>query len=191
MENAGELSVRTVGACRVAIVSPNDPGAMLQYADECRTLGIPFIWDPGQQCARMSGDELRDGLDGAAIVICNDYEFELLRQKTGLDRAGVLARAAALVMTRGEHGCTVVDATREVHVAAVTPHRLVDPTGVGDAFRGGLLKGLAGGADLDVCARLGSVAATYALEHLGGQSHAYTLDEFRERYEQQFGRWPF
>jgi adenosine kinase len=191
MANAGELSFRTVGPCRVAIISPNDPGAMLQYADECRTLAIPFIWDPGQQCARMSGDELRDGLDGAAIVICNDYEFELLRQKTGLDRAGVLERAAALVMTRGEHGCTVVDATREVHVAAVTPHRLVDPTGVGDAFRGGLLKGLAGGANLDVCARLGSVAATYALEHLGGQSHAYTLDEFRERYEQQFGRWPF
>ncbi|HET7617158.1 MAG TPA: carbohydrate kinase family protein [Vicinamibacterales bacterium] len=190
MANAGELSFRTIGSCRVAIISPNDPGAMLQYADECRTLGIPFIWDPGQQCARMSGDELRDGLDGAAIVICNDYEFELLRQKTGLDRAGVLERAAALVMTRGEHGCTVVDATREVHVSAVTPHRIVDPTGVGDAFRGGLLKGLAAGADLDVCARLGSVAATYALEHLGGQSHAYTLDEFRERYEQQFGRWP-
>jgi adenosine kinase len=190
MANAGELSFRTVGSCRVAMISPNDPGAMLQYADECRTLGIPFIWDPGQQCARMSGDELRDGLDGAALVICNDYEFELLRQKTGLDRGGVLERAAALVMTRGEHGCTVVDSTREVHVAAVTPHRIVDPTGVGDAFRGGLLKGLAAGADLDVCARLGSVAATYALEHLGGQSHAYTLDEFRERYEQQFGRWP-
>src|SRR5690349_23430779 len=84
MANAGELSFRDVPDCGLAIVSPNDPGAMLQYADECRTLGIPFVWDPGQQCARMAGNELQDGMAGATIVICNDYEFELIRQKTGL-----------------------------------------------------------------------------------------------------------
>ena len=84
MANAGELSFRTIGRCDVAIISPNDPAAMLQYAEECRTLGIPFIFDPGQQCARMSGPELRDGLSGAALVICNDYELELIRQKTAL-----------------------------------------------------------------------------------------------------------
>jgi adenosine kinase len=187
MANAGELSFRTVTDCRIAIISPNDPGAMLQYADECRTLGISYIWDPGQQCARMSGDELRDGLVGAAIVVCNDYEFELIRQKTGLDEHAVVDHAGALVITRGEHGCTINDRGRQVAVPAVPPYRLVDPTGVGDAFRGGLLKGLAVGADLETCGRLGSVAATYALEHLGGQSHAYTWDEFRERYEARFG----
>jgi len=188
MANAAELSFRTVENCRFAIISPNDPGAMLQYAEECRALGIAYVWDPGQQCARMSGDELRDGLVGAAIVICNDYEFELLRQKTGLDEAAVLEHAGALVVTRGESGCTVKQRGRAVAaVPAVPPHRIVDPTGVGDAFRGGLLKGLAVGADLETCARLGSVAATYALEHLGGQSHAYTWDEFRERYESHFG----
>ena len=84
MANAAELSFRTVKDCGLAIISPNDPGAMVQYAEECRTLGIPFIFDPGQQCARMSGDELKDGVVGATIVICNDYEFELLRQKTGM-----------------------------------------------------------------------------------------------------------
>ena len=89
MANASELSFRTVGPCRLAIISPNDPAAMVQYAEECRTLGIPYIWDPGQQCARMSGDELRDGAVGAALVICNDYEFELIRQKTGMDEAAV------------------------------------------------------------------------------------------------------
>jgi adenosine kinase len=187
MANAGELSFRTVTDCRIAIISPNDPGAMLQYADECRTLGISYIWDPGQQCARMSGDELRDGLVGAAIVVCNDYEFELIRQKTGLDEDAVVDHAGALVITRGEQGCTINDRGRQVAVPAVPPYRLVDPTGVGDAFRGGLLKGLAVGADLETCGRLGSVAATYALEHLGGQSHAYTWDEFRERYEARFG----
>jgi adenosine kinase len=186
MANAGELSFRTVEDCRIAIVSPNDPGAMLQYAEECRTLGIPYVWDPGQQCTRMSGVELKDGLVGAAIVICNDYEFELIRQKTGLDETAILEHTQALVITRGEAGCSIVERDRRTDVPAVPPTRLVDPTGVGDAFRGGFLKGMSRGADYEVCARLGSVAATYALEHLGGQSHAYTWPEFRERYEAHF-----
>jgi len=190
MADAGQLSFRTVHDCGLAIVSPNDPGAMVQYAEECRTMRIPFIFDPGQQCARMSGDELRDGLIGAAIVICNDYEFELIRQKTGLDEAGVLALADALIVTRGEGGSSVMTSEGRIDVGAVTPHRIVDPTGVGDAFRGGLMKGLALGLPYDACARIGSVAATYALEHLGGQSHAYTWDEFRTRYEQHFGALP-
>jgi adenosine kinase len=189
MAHAAELSFRTAPDARLAIISPNDPAAMIQYAEECRTLDIPFIWDPGQQCARMSGDELAEGLTGAALVICNDYEFELLRQKTGLTEGDVLARAGALVITKGEKGCTVM--TREVpagiHVSAVPAHRLVDPTGVGDAFRGGFMMGMAEKAPLEVCARLGSVAATYALEHLGGQSHAYSWQEFRARYEAHFG----
>jgi adenosine kinase len=191
MANAGELSVRTAGDVTLAIVSPNDPGAMLQYAEECRALGIRYIWDPGQQCARMSGDELREGVEGAAIVICNDYEFELLRQKTGLDEAAVLARAGALIVTRGEHGCVVREGAREIAVPAVPPVRVVDPTGVGDAFRGGLMKGVAAGADLEVGARIGAVAATYALEHLGGQSHAYSQQEFQERYAEHFGPLTF
>jgi adenosine kinase len=187
MANAGELSFRTVENCGLAIVSPNDPGAMLQYAEECRALGVPYIWDPGQQCARMSGDELADGLSGATIVICNDYEFELIRQKTGLDEQAVLERTKALVITRGEHGCTIHEERGKTDVPAVPPHRIVDPTGVGDAFRGGFMKGVARGADYETSARLGSVAATYALEHLGGQSHAYTWPEFRDRYESYFG----
>jgi adenosine kinase len=186
MANAGELSFRTAGQCGLAIVSPNDPGAMLQYAEECRTLHIPYIWDPGQQCARMSGDELRDGQGGARLVICNDYEFELIRQKTGVDEESILEETEALVVTRGEKGCTIYERHQRVDVPAVPPHRIVDPTGVGDAFRGGFMKGLAIGAPLEDCARIGSVAATYALEHLGGSSHAYSLDEFRSRYAAHF-----
>ena len=187
MANAGELSFRTVKDCRFAIISPNDPGAMLQYAEECRTLGVAYIWDPGQQCARMEGTQLAEGVKGAFVVIVNDYEFELLRQKTGFDEDAVVEQSGALVITRGEHGCTIREGGHQVAVPAVPPHRLVDPTGVGDAFRGGLLKGLAVGADLETCARLGSVAAAYALEHLGGQSHAYSWEEFKRRYEAHFG----
>jgi adenosine kinase len=187
MAHAGELSFRTAGQVDLVIISPNDPAAMTQYAEECRTLGIRFIFDPGQQCARMSGDELRDGLTGASIVICNDYEFELIRQKTGLDEAGVLAVAGTLIITKGEHGSSIITTGGQIDVPAVTPHRIEDPTGVGDAFRGGLMKGLAHGASFEVCGRIGSVAATYALEHLGGTSHSYTWAEFTKRYEAHFG----
>ena len=188
MANAGELSFRSLAGCDLAIISPNDPGAMVQYADECRTLGIPYIFDPGQQCARMDGGELKEGVAGATIVICNDYEFELIRQKTGLDEDEILEHCRALIVTRGEQGSSVITRQSRADVSAVVPRRIVDPTGVGDAFRGGLMKGLALRLPYDACAQIGSVAATYALEHLGGQSHAYTWDEFRDRYESHFGR---
>ena len=188
MANAGELSFRTVTDATMVIVSPNDPRAMVQYAEECRALGIPFVWDPGQQCARMTGPELADGIQGAAIVICNDYEIELMKQKTGLDEAAILSRAGALIVTRGEHGCTIRQGKTVATVPAVAPRSIVDPTGVGDAFRGGLLKGLAAGWGLEAACRVGSVAATYALEHLGGQSHAYSQDEFFTRYTTHFGQ---
>jgi len=187
MAHASELSFRSAGPCDLAIVSPNDPAAMVRYADECRALGIPYIFDPSQQCARMSGGELKAGVVGARIVVSNDYEFEIIRQKTGMDAARMLDHAEALVVTRGEKGASILLRDRAIDVAAVPPSRIADPTGVGDAFRGGFMKGLAAGADYEVCGRLGSVAAAYVLEHLGGQSHAYTWDEFKARYEEQFG----
>ena len=191
MANAAELSFRSAPDCRLTIISPNDPVAMIQYAEECRVVQIPFIWDPGQQCARMSGEELAQGLSGAALVICNDYEFELIRQKTGLDESAVLERAGALVITRGENGSTILTAGSgsqpvSADVPAVPARHIIDPTGVGDAFRAGFMKGMTNRMPYVVCARLGSVAATYALEHLGGQSHSYTWKDFRGRYEQHF-----
>jgi adenosine kinase len=190
MANAAELSFRTVSGLRgdgLVIISPNDPDAMVQYAQECSTLGIRYIWDPGQQCARMDGQQLQEGITGAFMVIANDYEFELLRQKTGMDEADVQREVEVLVITRGENGCTVLSKGSRRDVAAVPPVRIEDPTGVGDAFRGGFMKGLATGVDYEECAKLGSVAATYALEHLGGTSHAYSLEEFRARFAQAYG----
>ena len=187
MAHAAELSFRTVRDAGLVTISPNDPAAMVQYAEECRTLGIPYIFDPGQQCARMSGPELREGVVGAKLVVCNDYEFELLRQKTGMSEGDVLSQAEALIVTRGEQGCSIYENGARTDVSAVVPQRIVDPTGVGDAFRGGLMKGIAAGASYQVSAQVGSVAATYALEHLGGTSHAYTFEEFAARYERHFG----
>jgi adenosine kinase len=111
----------------------------------------------------------------------------LLRQKTGLDEADILKLAQALIVTRGEKGSSVVTPDLAVDVPAVTAHRIVDPTGVGDAYRGGLMKGIALDLPYETCARLGSVAATYALEHLGPTTHSYTWDEFKRRYQEHFG----
>jgi adenosine kinase len=189
MANAAELSFRTAGRCDLAIGAPNDPLAMRQYAEECRALGIRYMYDPSQQVARVDGEELKAGLVGASILICNDYEFEIIRQKTGMNEAAVIAAVReAVVVTRGEKGATIHTHDGRFEVPAVTPRRIVDPTGVGDAYRGGFMRGLAAGAPYETCGRLGSVAATYALEHLGGQSHAYTWDEFRARYESHFGQ---
>jgi adenosine kinase len=185
MANAGELSFRTIPGLKgdgLVIISPNDPDAMVQYAQECSTLGIRYIWDPGQQCARMDGTQLGEGISGAFMVIVNDYEFELLRQKTGMSEKDVQNEVDVLVITRGEKGCSVFADGVQKDVPAVPPVRIEDPTGVGDAFRGGFMKGLATNASYEECARLGSVAATYALEHLGGTSHAYSVDEFKARY---------
>jgi len=190
MAHAAELSFRTIDTPGLVIVSPNDPAAMIQYAGECRALEIPYIFDPGQQCARMSGPELRDGIVGARLLICNDYEFELIRKKTGMSESEVLDVIDALIVTRGEEGCSIFQKGSRLDVKAVAPYRIVDPTGVGDGFRGGLMKGMAAGEPYQTCAQLGSVAATYVLEHLGGQSHAYTSDEFKARYKEHFGPLP-
>jgi adenosine kinase len=181
--------MRTVPGIKDAlvIISPNDPDGMVQWAEECAAMGVKYIWDPGQQCARMEGSQLKSGVTGAFMVICNDYEFELIRQKTGMGEADILAHAPLLVITKGEKGCSIHTKDGVEDVASVPPDRIEDPTGVGDAFRGGFMKGLATGAPYRVCAQLGGVAATYALEHLGGTSHAYTWAEFKRRYEKHFG----
>jgi adenosine kinase len=190
MARAGDLSFRDAGQCDLAIVSPNDPGAMVKYAEECRALGIRYIYDPGQQCARSSGEELRAGLVGAHILMANDYEIELIREKTGMDERQVLAQSDAVVVTKGERGSTILTRDRSIDVPAVPPAREADPTGVGDAFRAGFMKGMAIGADYETCGRLGSVAATYVLEQMGGQSHKFTWTEFTARYRQHFGELP-
>ena len=187
MMHAVELSFRRIEGASLVIIAPNAPAAMLQYADECRTLNIPFIFDPGQECARMSGEHLRSGLAGAKMVICNTEDFELIRAKTGLGERAILQQADLLVITRGADGCSLYQGASRADVKAVPPQHVVDGTGVGDAFRGGFMKGLAEGAPYTVCAQLGSVAATYSLEHLGATSHTYTLEEFKHRYEEHFG----
>lgn len=186
MAHAGELSFRDAGQCDLAIISPNDPAAMVKYAEECRALGIRYMYDPGQQCARSTADELRAGIVGATMLIVNDYEMELIRQKTGLSEHDILARSEVLIVTRGEKGSTICMREGELSVPAVSPAHEADPTGVGDAFRGGFLRGYMLGFDWLTCGRMGALAATYVLEQHGTQNHHYTPAEFVARYRQHF-----
>jgi len=193
MARAGDLSIESLDASSVALVviSPNDPGAMARYAAECRSLRVPFLYDPSQQVARLTGEELKEGMDGASIVIVNDYEFGILTHKTGLSREEIEERIPALVVTHGAEGSTISVSGRGEQVpAARLEGEAVDPTGVGDAFRAGLIRGLRIGAPWGTAGRMGSVAAVYALEAIGPQPKRYAREEFRRRYVRNFGDDP-
>ncbi len=179
----------------LTIISPNDPEAMDKYPRECRELGIPYIYDPSQQVVRSSPESLRNGVVGADILIVNDYEYELLKDRTGMDDVEIRgAVERAVIVTQGAEGALIwaEEALRKpevapLHIPAVPPREILDPTGVGDAFRSGLIKGLALGLPWAACGRIGSLAATYVLETKGPQAHSYTLGSFVERYKAAFG----
>ena len=197
MARARELSFHNLdGEVSIAIIAPNDPVAMDRYARECRELNIRYIYDPGQQVARMDGKELAQGLTGAYILILNDYEYNILQKKTGLNETQLLERVETIIVTNGEEGSTIMSrdtqtgAVQRLHVAAAAPRAIHDPTGVGDAYRAGLIKGVVQGYPWEVTSRLAGLAAIYVLECPGPQPPPYTLQEFARRYRQNFGDAP-
>jgi adenosine kinase len=187
MARAGQLTFKQYAAdANLAIISPNSPDAMANYAQECRELGIPFIYDSSQQTARLNGEELRFGLEGCAMLSVNEYEFKLIQEKTDLSEAQIMDKIGALLVTKGSQGSLLVVDGQEYHIPSVPPMKIVEPTGAGDAFRGGLMRGMQLGLPWEVAGRMGALAATYVLEQLGTQSHSYTPAEFVTRYRMHF-----
>ena len=197
MARAATLTLRSLGhGASLVVVSPDDPAAMSAHARECRELGLPFVFDPSQQLARLSKEDILDGIDGAAILIGNEYEFGILEKKTGLSESELLARVPVVVITRGEEGSTVAlrggtpDGPPGASTMRIPPASLhgtaVDPTGVGDAFRAGLLAARAKGLPWDVAGRVGSVAAVFALESMGPQPVRYSPEVFLARFRESF-----
>jgi adenosine kinase len=170
----------------LVIVSPNAPDAMTKFAAECRDLSLPYLYDPSQQILRLEGAELIRDMDGAQFLFVNDYEFGLVAKKTGWDLGKFLEHVRVLVVTRGKDGATVYTNGDEYFIPPVPENCIVDPTGVGDAFRGGFLVGYARGFDWVLCGEIGSLAAVYCLEQKGPQSHAYTRAEFVKRFREHF-----
>lgn len=188
MARAGELSFHDLNAAPIdlAVVSPNDPAAMIRSVRECKELNIPYLYDVSWQIVRLTDDELREGITGCYMLVVNEYEFEMIRNRTGWNEDNILARADTLVVTRAESGSTISTRDGRVSIPAVPPQRVVDPIGVGDGYRAGLLKGLMLGLGWEPAGRIGSLAATYVLECDGPQGHHYTLAEFIERFRLHF-----
>jgi adenosine kinase len=188
MAHAATISLKEVGPTPpdLVIISPNDPAAMDKYVAECGELNIPYLYDPGQQVVRSDPAELRRGVLGAHSIFVNDYEFSLLQKHTHLTPAEMLERVDHMVVTRGEHGAIIYTNGTEVHVPSVPPVKILDPTGVGDAFRGGFVRGVCLGLDWLICGQMGALAAAYCLEQRGTQNHSYTIQEFISRFRQHF-----
>ncbi|HXF84289.1 MAG TPA: carbohydrate kinase family protein [Anaerolineales bacterium] len=170
----------------LVVVSPSSPDAMMKFPAECRELGIPYLYDPSQQVLRLEGRELARDMEGAYFLFCNDYEFGLISKKTGWSLDQILEHVEVLVITRGKNGADLYAGTETVHIPTVPENEIVDPTGVGDAFRGGFLAGYARGFEWKLCGEIGSLAAVYCLEQKGTQSHNYTIHEFVERFRKHF-----
>jgi adenosine kinase len=168
------------------LVSPNEPGAMTKFAAESRELGISYLYDPSQQVLRLEGEELARDMEGAYFLFCNDYEYGLISKKTGWDLAQMLKHVKVVVVTQGKDGATLYTNGDECFIPTVPERMIVDPTGVGDAFRGGFLAGYSHGFDWKLCGEIGSLAAVYCLEQNGPQSHTYTREEFVKRFRENF-----
>jgi adenosine kinase len=170
----------------LAVISPNDPGAMIAYAKECHQLGIRYVYDPSQQIVRLDAEALQQGIESCEALFANDYEMGMIEKKTGLDQKTIADRVELLVITRGEHGSDIYNQGGKVHVDAVSPLKIADPTGVGDAYRGGFFKGYMHGFSLERCGQMGSLAATYCLETLGPQDQSYDIPTFVARFREHF-----
>jgi adenosine kinase len=168
------------------IVGPNDPAAMMRLVKECRQKGLPFVFDPAHQLPRLSAEEVTEGTRGAWILIGNDYELELIMQRTGRMMDGLMELAEIVVTTLGREGSRIATKAGVVDIPPAPARRESDPTGAGDAYRAGLVAGLLRGLEIDQAGRVASLAATYAVEQVGTVEHSYTFAEFSERYEQAF-----
>jgi len=193
MGEAKNLSLLDLGLGEedLVVISPTDPEAMSRYADECRQLGVRFLFDPGKQTPRLDGEHILTGLEGASVLIGNDYEFAMMARKTGRSEEELISSVPLAVITRGGEGSTIyAEDGGKVEIPIAPISKLTDPTGAGDAYIGGFVFGLARGFSLEVAGRVAALAGAYAIEHQGCQEHHYTPEEFVERYEGAFGPSP-
>lgn len=169
------------------IVSPGNLGDMVNYPQACKAKGIDYIFDPGQSIPMLSDEDLMRSIEGCRIMISNDYELELIMNKTGLKKDDLLKRAGAIIVTLGELGSRVITQEGETMIPAAKPKKVEDPTGAGDSYRGGLISGLVRGMNIEEAARVGSVCASFTVECYGTQDYRFSKKEFDERNKTCFG----
>ena len=169
-----------------AMISPDDPEAMAKHLRECLDLGIPYAYDVSWQLARLTPEEIMEGVLGCHMLVVNDYEMSMIADKTGVTETDPRLADKIVAVTRGEKGATIYAGGCRYDIPPVAPRAVLDPTGAGDAFRGGLLKGMSAGWGWDLAGRVGALAATYCLEFVGPQNHTYSRAEFVTRFREHF-----
>jgi adenosine kinase len=189
MAKAGRISFadHNYASIELAIISPNDPWAMVKYAQECHDLRISYIYDPSQQIPRLSPEDLLKGIEGARVLIVNDYEFEMIKNKTGLSDADIKRRVETVIITLGAKGSLIHTGGRNIEIPPARPSRIAEPTGAGDGYRAGIITGMMRAYPWEVTGRLGSIIAVYVLEQHGTQRHTYTRRQIANRYRELFG----
>ncbi|MGC8660006.1 MAG: carbohydrate kinase family protein [Desulfomonilaceae bacterium] len=170
----------------LAIVAPGNIDDMTKYPELFRQRGIPLIFDPGQSIPALGTERILNGINGSKIFVSNDYELEMVMRSTGLTKENILERTEAIITTFGENGSVVTNSEGEVRIPAIKPMKVSDPTGAGDAFRAGLIKGLVTGKSILDAAKMGSVSASFGVECQGTQCHRFTLEEFWKRFNSTF-----
>ncbi len=190
MNHAHEVSVPRDAGISWGMVSPDGREAMLQHAAEFAEAGIPFIFDPGQGLPMFDGDELNRFIDLATVVAVNDYEGQMLQDRTGLTADEIAARVDALVITRGAEGSVILQDGGVREIPPARPQQVLDPTGCGDAYRAGLLFGLMAGADWETTGRIASQMGAIKVGSHGTQNHSLTPGSFREEFIENYGYDP-
>ena len=171
----------------IGIVAPDSRKAMLQHSADFERLGIPHIFDPGQAMTLFSGEDLKIFIGQANWLVCNDYEFQLIKERTGWDKAQIAKQLDALIITQGGEGSLLISNGNEELIEPVKPEAILDPTGCGDAFRSGLIYGIQNNLDMITSCRIGSLMGALKIAVSGPQNHQHTLDEIVERFQTAFG----
>jgi adenosine kinase len=172
---------------KIGIISPDGKDGMQLHAKQFKELNIPFIFDPGQGMPMFNGEELLQFIDQATWLTLNDYESELMQERTGLSLDEIARKVDALIITLGGQGSKIYAEGKCIAIRAAKPKAIVDPTGCGDAYRAGLLYGLLNELGWETTGHIASLMGTIKIEHNGTQNHIFTLDEFKQRYLDNFG----
>jgi len=180
--------VQDAGTVTLGIVAPDGRDGMVQHAAQFAAAKVRFVFDPGQGLPMFDGEELRTFIAQATWVAVNDYEWQVLQQKTGWTAAQVLEQVEALIVTRGSEGSVIHTRQGEIHIPCAKAAAVVDPTGCGDAYRAGLIHGLLHGYDWQTTGRIASLLGAIKIEARGTQNHSFTREQFEQRYRQAFGQ---
>jgi adenosine kinase len=192
MKHARDLSLTAQGVTSddLVLISPSDSEGMHRLALECQQHGIPYIFDPGKQTPRLDPQHIRDGANGAKVLVGNDYEFGMMAKALETDEQSLISSAPITVVTRGEEGSVIYvngSNPQQIHIPVAKIQEINDPTGSGDAYLAGLAFGIVRELPLDVTGRIAALAAAFNIEHHGCQSHRYTPADFAKRYADTFG----